>query len=36
MLGACAVILVGTSLVTGLWRPRIGRGAAADADRAAG
>jgi drug/metabolite transporter (DMT)-like permease len=25
MIGACLVILVGTSLVTGLWRPRIGR-----------
>jgi drug/metabolite transporter (DMT)-like permease len=31
MLAACAVILLGTSLVTGLWRPRIGRRAAADA-----
>ena len=30
MLGACAVILVGTSLVTGLWRPRIGAAAKAD------
>jgi drug/metabolite transporter (DMT)-like permease len=31
MLAACAVILLGTSLVTGLWKPRIGRRAAADA-----
>lgn len=28
MVGACAVILVGTSLVTGLWRPRWPLGAA--------
>lgn len=30
MLFACVVILVGTSLVTGLWRPRIGAAAKAD------
>jgi drug/metabolite transporter (DMT)-like permease len=29
MLFACVVILVGTSLVTGLWRPRFGAGAKA-------
>jgi drug/metabolite transporter (DMT)-like permease len=30
MLFACVVILLGTSLVTGLWRPRIGAAAKAD------
>ena len=29
MIGACVVILIGTSLVTGLWRPRFGRRAPA-------
>jgi drug/metabolite transporter (DMT)-like permease len=36
MLFACVVILVGTSLVTGLWRPRIGGGAKAKAGDTAG
>jgi drug/metabolite transporter (DMT)-like permease len=36
MLVACAVVLVGTSLVTGLWRPRIGSSAGVESRDTAG
>jgi drug/metabolite transporter (DMT)-like permease len=36
MIAACGVVLVGTSLVTGLWRPRIGSRAGAETRDPAG